>query len=258
MWRADSGRARAGNDEKKHEPPGRESARARPPASTYVQVGTSRGAHRAWIIGCSLVAVDPARGAGREPIRLAGPERPTRAHSITSRAFLSDRDRSIFREPISMGSKRCLYLGRWTSRTSSGRRFGSSFPAQSASERPTRAGGRGATLATFFTASCGCFAQAHPGQTCLVAIRRTQRAFVGFRSGNVKASSTRYWPRSRATCTREARSTSPRRSSTAATPAQKKGSSGWENSTRQSDQDHGSGRPPWSSYRHRDCEWRAP
>ena len=35
----------------------------------------------------------------------------------------------------------------------------------------------------------------------------------------------------------------------------KKGSSGWENSTRQSDQDHGSGRPPWSSCRHRDCEW---
>ncbi len=35
----------------------------------------------------------------------------------------------------------------------------------------------------------------------------------------------------------------------------KGGSSCWEHSTRQSDQDHGSGRPPWSSCRRGDCEW---
>ena len=37
----------------------------------------------------------------------------------------------------------------------------------------------------------------------------------------------------------------------------KRGPSGWENSPRQGDQDHGSGRPPWPSSRRWDCEWSA-
>ena len=37
----------------------------------------------------------------------------------------------------------------------------------------------------------------------------------------------------------------------------KRGPSGWTNSPRQGDQDHGSGRPLWPSCRRWDCEWSA-
>src|SRR5438105_5549733 len=49
----------------------------------------------------------------------------------------------------------------------------------------------------------------------------------------------------------------PRRTSMAPIRGQEGGSSGWCHSTRQSDQDHGSGRPQWPSCRLLDCEWSA-
>ncbi len=164
----------------------------------------------------------------------------------------------MFREGISIGRKRCLYLRRWTSRTSSGKRSSASFLDLSGNARRQRAVGRGAIRATSFTAFSGSCAPAPHGQTCRRDIRRTRLAFVASRSGRPKACSIAYSQRSRAIFTSAGRSTSPKHSSTAATPAQKKGPSCWQNSTRQSDQDHGSGRPPWSSYRRVDCEWRAP
>ena len=79
--------------------------------------------------------------------------------------------------------------------------------------------------------------------------------FRRFQKWEREASSIGYSPRSRATSTSGARWTSPKHSSTAPMPAQKKGPSCWANSTRQGDQGHGSGRRQWSSYRRRDCEW---
>ena len=60
----------------------------------------------------------------------------------------SDRDCSIFREPISIERRRCLYLGRWISRTSSGKRFDRASPSRSDKVRRGAEGDRGEILAT--------------------------------------------------------------------------------------------------------------
>ena len=170
---------------------------------------------------------------------------------------VSDRYRSIFAEALSIERRRCLYLRRWISRTSSGRRFGSSFRGPNGNEQRQRAADRGVIHVTFCTGFSGYSGREHRGQTCQIDIRPTRPASVAFRSGRAKACSIESCAHLRETFISAARSTSRKLSSTVATPAQKKGSSGWENSTRQGDQDHGSGRRPWSSSRHRDCEWSA-
>jgi hypothetical protein len=168
---------------------------------------------------------------------------------------LSDRDCSVFEKGLSIGSERCLYLGRWTSPIGSGKQSASTSPDLSWSARPRRVAGRGAIRATSCTGSSGCCARVRRGRTCPGATRRTRPAFAAFRSGSARECSTGSLRPSLETYSNEGRSISARRSSTAPTRGQKKGSSCWTNSTRQGDQDHGSGRPPWPSYRRRDCEW---
>ena len=120
---------------------------------------------------------------------------------------VSDRDCSIFENPISIGRGRCLYLRRWISPRSSGTRFGAASPSRSGRERRSVEGDRGATLATCSTASCGCCGQERRGQTCRAAIRRTRRVTTASRSGSARVYWTGSWPRSPRTFGSAARST---------------------------------------------------
>jgi hypothetical protein len=109
---------------------------------------------------------------------------------------VSDRDCSIFRKGISIGRRRCLYLRRWNSRTSSGRPFDPTFPSRSGREQQVEVGDHGETRATFSTGSYGSCERVLLGPTCLDAIRRTRPATTAFRSGSARASWTEFLPRS--------------------------------------------------------------
>ena len=98
----------------------------------------------------------------------------------------NDRDCSIFQEALSIGRRRCLYLRRWTSRTSSGRRFERASPSRSVRARRVAEGDRGETLAMFSTGFCGSFAPELRGPTCRGGIRRRRPVMIASRSGSAK------------------------------------------------------------------------
>jgi hypothetical protein len=148
-----------------------------------------------------------------------------------------------------------FYFPRWTLPTSSGKQSASLFLARNGRALRQKVDAPGVIRVTCCTGFFGCLEPVRLGRTCPGDIRRTQPATDVSKNGSERVFSTASLRRWRVTSTNEESSTLRRRSSTAATPAQKKGRSCWENSTRQGDQDHGSGRPPWPSYRRLDCEW---
>jgi hypothetical protein len=120
-------------------------------------------------------------------------EKAARTHPTTA-GRVSDRDCSIFEKAISMGRGRCLYLGRWISPKSSGKRFAAASLSRSGRARPSAADARGEILAMCSTGSCGFCARARRGRTFRAATRRTRRVMTDFRSGSARECLTESWP----------------------------------------------------------------
>jgi hypothetical protein len=108
---------------------------------------------------------------------------------------VSDRDCSMFKEPISIGRGACLYLRRWISPTSSGRRFAAASPSRSSRGRRSEVGDRGEIRGTCSTGSSGSCGRERRGRTFRGATHRRRRATIASRSGSARVCSTECLPR---------------------------------------------------------------